>query len=152
MNSSRKRRAILNVCFFIAGWIVLQPTLASAQGTSPSNSATDAWALVVQPGDTASVVKFFDQNGDGKIDRTEHTIRIVAFVSKVDKNRDNVLTADELPRLDKRTFGEIDKDKDGKLSAYEFVTAKALQFEAIDASHDQFITAEEITDHLKRLQ
>jgi EF hand len=151
MRTFRRSWVIFNFCLCMAGWVLLQPPPASAQGTSSSTTATDAWALVVTPGDTASIIKFFDANGDGKIDRTEHTMRIVAFVSKVDKNRDDALSPDELPRLDKRVFDQIDKNSDGKISAYEFMTAETLQFDVIDANHDQFITADEITEHMKGL-
>lgn len=130
--------------------IVHTPQSVLAQTSSATGTTNNAFGLVAKPSGAGETVKFFDENGDGKIDQTEFLIRIVSFSIKRDKNRDNVLTPDELPRLDKSMFEEIDKNGDGKLTDYEFVTAKTLRFESIDVNDDQFITEEEITSHFER--
>ena len=136
------------VSFFIAwGASYSNPVLAQESGAKISK---DAWGVVVQRKKAAEIIKFFDQNDDGKIDLTEYTLRIVAYFIKLDKNDDDFVPPDEIPTLHKRAFDEMDQNKDGKLSGYEFATAKSLDFEKIDANKDGFITLDEAAAYLAK--
>ena len=109
-----------------------------------TKSKTDAWGVVIQPKDPKEIISQFDRNKDGKIDRTEYTLGIVAFFIQLDKNDDGFLTPNEVPGMKPEAFKAIDTDGDGKISDYEFVTSDALKFEKVDANSDGFITADEI--------
>lgn len=136
------------VSFLIAwGASYSDPVLAQEPGAKVSK---DVWGVVVERKKAAEIVKFFDENGDGKIDLTEYTLRIVAYFIKLDKNDDDFVTPDEVPTLEKRAFDEMDQNKDGKISGYEFATAKSLNFEKIDTNKDGFITVDEVAAYLAK--
>ena len=118
--------------------------LTALTPAAAKEGSDDAWGVVVKPQKAEEIVRKFDENGDGKIDRTEFSLRIVRFFNDLDRNRDDFVTRDEIPGLSKSAFDAIDANKDGKISAYEFVTADSLKFEAIDTDNDGFITVEEV--------
>lgn len=111
---------------------------------SATNASCGTWGVVVKPRDPREIVRVFDENGDGKIDQTEYSTRIVNFFLKLDKKKNDFLTPDEVSGLGKDQFDEIDQNKDGKLSTYELLTAKSMSFGAIDTNSDRYITIDEI--------
>ncbi|MPY72874.1 MAG: hypothetical protein GEU87_01305 [Alphaproteobacteria bacterium] len=122
---------------------------ASAQ-TDTKVDRHGAWGAAVKPRDPAVIIRMFDGNEDGKIDRTEYQFEIVKAFITLDQNRDDYLEPKEMPGMDKSAFDKADKDTDGRLSTYEFVTADSLKFDEIDTNSDGFVTETEIAGHQKR--
>ena len=141
------------VCALVfAGLLILTGVIGlgvASAAAQDKKASTDAWGVVIQPRDPQKIIELFDRNKDGKVDRTEFTLGIVAFFVELDKNNDGFLTPDEVPGMKEEAFKAVDTDKDGKISDYEFVTADALKFEKIDANSDGYITADEIAAYQK---
>ncbi len=74
----------------------------------------------------------FDENKDGRIDRTEFRVGIVAVFEKLDANGDNGLDRDELPSVASLDFKRADSNDDGRLSAFEFTDSSFMKFDRFD--------------------
>ena len=88
-----------------------------------------------------------DLNKDGKIDRAEYQRRMVEVFYFADKNKDGVVTVEEIAAIetvDEAAFKKADKNGDGKLSLNEFVTYRVIQFDEADTNHDGVLTVEEV--------
>lgn len=60
----------------------------------------------------------------------------------LDRNADDVLTKDELPRQDSR-LRRFDRNKDGKITETEFSEGMLAWFDRMDLNHDGTVTSEE---------
>ena len=60
----------------------------------------------------------------------------------LDRDGDDVLTADELPRADSRLL-ELDRNKDGQITESEFSEGMLKRFDAMDLNEDGTVTSEE---------
>ena len=88
-----------------------------------------------------------DINKDGKIDRAEYQRRMVEVFYFADKNKDGVVTIEEIAAIetvDEAAFKKADKNGDGKLTLNEFVTYRVIQFDEADTNHDGVLTLEEV--------
>ncbi len=88
-----------------------------------------------------------DLNKDGKIDRAEYQRRMVEVFYFADKNKDGVVTIEEIAAIetvDEAAFKKADKNGDGRLTLNEFVTYRVIQFDEADANHDGVLTLEEV--------
>ena len=132
-------------------WLLAFAVCANAGAQSGAKGdRREAWGAAVKPRDPAVIIRMFDGNGDGKIDRTEYQYEIVKAFIALDQNRDDQLEPKEMPGMDKSAFDKADKNTDGRLSTYEFVTADSLKFDEIDTNSDGFVTETEIAGHQKR--
>ena len=61
---------------------------------------------------------------------------------ELDRNADERLTSDELPRKNARLM-QLDRDKNGSVSAIEFSEGTLKRFDAMDLNHDGTVTSEE---------
>ena len=60
----------------------------------------------------------------------------------LDRNGDQKITPDELPRSDSKVMA-LDLDKDGSISAIEWSEGMIGRFDKLDANHDGTVTGEE---------
>lgn len=61
---------------------------------------------------------------------------------RLDRNGDDVLTPNEIPRPDSRIL-QYDADKDGDISLSEFTTGTMARFDRMDLNRDGTVTSEE---------
>lgn len=61
---------------------------------------------------------------------------------RLDRNGDDVLTPNEIPRPDSRIL-QYDADKDGDVSLSEFTTGTMARFDRMDLNRDGTVTSEE---------
>jgi Ca2+-binding EF-hand superfamily protein len=96
-----------------------------------------------------------DENGDGKVTRTEADVEIKRFFEGADQNHDGKVTKDELAalrdqKLDKMRTRMSDKlwskdaNKDGKLEKTELSKMPERWFAKIDTNSDGALTKEEL--------
>jgi len=96
-----------------------------------------------------------DENGDGKVTRTEANVEIKRFFERVDGNHDGKVTHDELAalrgdKLDKLRAKMQDKlwskdaNKDGKLERSEVSKMPEHWFAKADTNSDGVLTREEL--------
>jgi Ca2+-binding EF-hand superfamily protein len=88
--------------------------------------------------------KFFermDSNNDGKVTLAEAEALGKAKFTELDKNKDNVLVADELkgPR-----FRKADTNNDGKVTLAEAIAKGQEMFTRLDKNKDKVLTRDEI--------
>ena len=141
-------RALMFGCQAIVGLMAFVGM--STINVEAKDSHQSIWDAAVKLRDPSEIIRMFDENNDGKIDRIEYRVKIVQIFVKFDENRDDHLTPNEIPGLSKSAFQQADKDQDGKISTYEFVTADPLKFEVVDANGDGFITSDEVKSHQKK--
>lgn len=84
-----------------------------------------------------------DTNGDGKVTLDEALAAAKARFDKRDKNKDGVLTKDELGERGQRLFAKADTNNDGKITAAERDAAVRAMFAAKDANKDGVLTKDE---------
>ncbi|BBM84761.1 EF-hand domain-containing protein [Candidatus Uabimicrobium amorphum] len=113
------------------------------------------------------LVSRLDANGDGSISSDEWKGPQKIF-NHLDKNSDNIISPDELPRgkrnnNPKKMLQRIDKNQDGKISKDEW-PRNPQAFDRLDKNQDGFITRDEMKqiqkmqkmqggkNHLKKLQ
>lgn len=107
-------------------------------------------AAAIVPAGAQAIEEWFvttDLNKDGKIDRAEYQRRMVEVFYFADKNKDGVVTIEEIAAIetvDEVAFKKADKNGDGKLTLNEFVTYRVIQFDEADANHDGVLTLEEV--------
>ncbi len=61
----------------------------------------------------------------------------------LDRNADDFITRDELPRRNPRRLLGLDRSGDGKISAIEFSEGMLARFDRMDLNHDGTVTSEE---------
>ena len=131
-----RARATLLLSSLAAGCLLaLAPVhLAHAQATGESFSTSD-----------------LDKNG--KIDRAEYQRRMVEVFYFADKNKDGVVTIEEIAvieTVDEKAFKAADRDGGGKLTVNEFVAYRMIQFDEADKNKDGVLTIEEVQAWEKR--
>ena len=105
-------------------------------------------ALVIASSTLAAInqkqVKVLDKDKDGKGSRAEYVGFFAKSFEKKDKNKDGVLTPDEVTRAS--AFKSGDANKDGKLTDKEYASIFEKQFDrAHDKNKDGFASGAEIT-------
>jgi len=112
-------------------------------------------AAVPQAGAQAAKQSFptSDLDKDNKIDRAEYQRRMVEVFYFADRNKDGVVTIDEIAAIetvDEKAFKAADRDGNGKLSVNEFVAYRVIQFDEADTNKDGVLTIEEVEAWEKR--
>lgn len=112
-------------------------------------------ATVPQAGAQAAKQAFStsDLDKDDKIDRAEYQRRMVEVFYFADRNKDGVVTIDEIAAIetvDDKAFKAADRDGNGKLSVNEFVAYRMIQFDEADTNKDGVLTVEEVEAWEKR--
>jgi Ca2+-binding EF-hand superfamily protein len=101
------------------------------------------------PGGRGGMMMRADTNGDGKISRAEFTAMMEQRFTRLDKNGDGFITADEVSDMPNRGPGggvmAADADHDGKVSHAEFTALAATRFAKLDANGDGQITPDEMS-------
>ena len=88
-----------------------------------------------------------DIDKNGSIDRQEYQRRMVEVFYFADRNKDGVVTIEELAAIetvDQKAFRGADKNGDGKLTVQEFVAYRIVDFDAADKNKDGVLTYEEV--------
>ena len=88
-----------------------------------------------------------DIDKNGRIDRQEYQKRMVEVFYFADRNKDGVVTVEELVEIeevDAKAFAAADKNADGKLTMEEFVAYRMVDFDAADKNKDGVLTYEEV--------
>ena len=119
--------------------------LASGAAAAEGATAADLLHGKAPLRDVRPIFDQFDENKDGRVDRIEFRVWIVAVFEKLDANGDNGLDRDELPSVSSVDFERADSNDDGRLSAFEFTDSSFAKFERFDLDNDGFITFEEVT-------
>ena len=88
-----------------------------------------------------------DHDKNGRIDRQEYQKRMVDVFYFADRNKDGVVTVEELAvieTVDEKAFDAADKRRDGRLTVKEFVTYRVIDFDAADKNKDGVLTYDEV--------
>jgi Ca2+-binding EF-hand superfamily protein len=94
-----------------------------------------------------------DLDKNGRIDRAEYQRRMVEVFYFADKNKDGVVTIEEIAAIetvDEAAFKTADRDGGGKLTVNEFVAYRMIQFDEADVNNDGVLTIEEVQAWEKR--
>ncbi|MEP7004493.1 MAG: EF-hand domain-containing protein [Sphingomonas bacterium] len=90
-----------------------------------------------------------DTNGDGKVSQAEFTAMMDQRFTRLDKNGDGFIAADEVSDMPNRGPGggvmAADADHDGKVSHAEFTTMATARFAKFDMNGDGQITPDEMS-------
>ena len=101
------------------------------------------------PGGRGGMMMRADTNGDGKVSLAEFTAVMDQRFTRLDKNGDGFITADEMSDMPNRGPGggvmAADADHDGKVSHAEFTALAAARFAKLDANGDGQITPDEMS-------
>lgn len=91
-----------------------------------------------------------DTDNDGRISKKEYMDAAAKVFDDLDKNKDGVLTKEELKSIDKRSAKKFikneDMNADGKISREEFAAAAEKRFKFLDKDNDAYITQKEWND------
>jgi len=86
-----------------------------------------------------------DQNKDGKVTTAEADAVWKARFTELDKNKDNVLVADELKGArHPKKFGKADTNNDGKITLAEAQAKATAMFTKFDKNKDKILTRDEM--------
>lgn len=95
-----------------------------------------------------------DANKDGSVSRAEFTAFRETQFTRMDRNKDGVVTASDIPRRAAKRMPEglsidqlvkqLDANGDGKISQQEFVTGPTPAFDRVDANQDSVVTKAEL--------
>ncbi len=88
-----------------------------------------------------------DYDKNGRIDRQEYQKRMVDVFYFADRNKDGVVTVEELAvieTVDEKAFRAADKNGDGRLTVEEFVAYRMIDFDAADKNNDGVLTYDEV--------
>ena len=88
-----------------------------------------------------------DHDKNERVDRREYEKRMVEVFYFADKNKDGVVTVEELAvieTVDEKAFDAADKRRDGRLTVKEFVTYRVIDFDAADKNKDGVLTYDEV--------
>jgi hypothetical protein len=111
-----------------AAMTLLALSLGACHNKEAAQAQADANAAGFVP---PSVLSRLDYGG--VVERRFHTL---------DRNGDQKITPDELPRSDSKLM-RLDLDKDGSVSAIEWSEGMIGRFDKLDANHDGTVTSEE---------
>lgn len=100
-----------------------------------------------------------DSDKDGAISREEFKVYRVTEFPKLDRNRDGVVSAADIPpgikkRIEREigqteVIAEFDVNDDKQVSAEEFDSGPTKIFDLFDANHDGIVTQTEMAAHAK---
>lgn len=127
---------------------VIAPVIALAAGLAIMGTA-NAQGF----GRLADVFAGADSNHDGRVDRAEFIAARSARFDELDRNRDGVISAGDLPGIAAfgtaqarmaRFINGADANHDGKVTRAELAQAPTAMFTFADANHDGFVDQGEI--------
>ena len=75
--------------------------------------------------------------------RVDYGVMVERRFRRLDRNGDDYLTPDELPRPNDPAIMSLDKDHDGRVSAQEFSQGMMARFDANDLNKDGTVTSNE---------
>jgi len=93
-----------------------------------------------------------DQNHDGKVTSAEADTATKARFTELDKNKDNVISGDELGARGGRMLLRADTNHDQKVTLAEMQAARRVMFARLDTNKDKVVTKEEFAaarEHFK---
>ena len=88
-----------------------------------------------------------DKNNDGKISQREYMDAVTETFNQLDKNKDGMLTREEIQSNDKINVDpfikETDADNDGRIIKKEYAQAALKKFKQLDKNKNGFIDKHE---------
>ncbi len=112
----------------VAMMLIALATTACGKGEEEKRREADARAAAFTPPSVTSRLDF-----GGASSRRFRTL---------DRDADDVITADEMPRADSRLL-ELDRNKDGQITESEFSEGMLKRFDQMDLNQDGTVTSEE---------
>jgi EF hand domain-containing protein len=88
-----------------------------------------------------------DSNGDGKVTLAEAQAASKRRFERMDKNKNGVVTKDEVPDRAEHYFARTDANKDGQVTLAEAQAAAQAWFQKLDANKDGVLTENEFPHH-----
>jgi len=124
--------ASLGSAMFLANSATAQTTSQGAGQGMPSAAVPSGTAEIPQDQLTK-----LDINKDGVVTREEYNQAMTAAFKNLDKNSDNSLTPEEVGTiLTPEQFASVDANKDGKISNEEMITQVTTDFDTADTNKD----------------
>ncbi len=117
---------------FMAGLILIGAASLGGCGTSTDEAKAAADANANAAGFTPPAV----------MSRIDFGTSMERRFRQLDRNKDDRLTPDELPRARSRLM-QLDRDGNGSVSPTEFSEGMLKRFDAMDLNHDGTVTSEE---------
>lgn len=123
------------------------PSTALSSEPGSESKVPAAADVGAKPGSLAEVNPNFarrDTSGDNKVSRDEFLAPVKLRFKRLDKNKDGVLVAAEMPKkANPKVFSKMDKDKNGKVTLAEVSAIPEANFAKLDANKDGFISSDE---------
>jgi hypothetical protein len=88
-----------------------------------------------------------DTNGDGKVTLAEAQAAGKQRFERMDKNKNGVVSKDEIPGRGERFLAKADANKDGQLTLAEAQAHTQAWFQKKDANKDGVLTGDEFRHH-----
>ena len=88
-----------------------------------------------------------DTNGDGKVTLAEAQAAGKQRFERMDKNKNGVVTKDEVPGRAERFIAKADSNKDGQVTLAEAQAHTQSWFQKLDANKDGVLTHDEFRHH-----
>ena len=128
------------------------PMAAAAAAVTPAQQA--AWDALLHR---------LDRDGNGVVERAEHTVAAAVMFARMDRDGDEAVTVEEMdsereslldtaPDDTARRLAEVDVNHDGKLDSDEHDAATALMFKRWDRDGDARLVREEFLAVLPQLE
>ncbi len=130
---------------------VQAPTAPTAPVTAPATIEATTAAAIPAANPLAEARRRFakiDQDGDGRFDRLDITLKKVSLFGLVDADEDGYVTLDET-LLSPEAFQNFDSDGDGKISSLDLVELDRRSFSVMDTDRDEIVTFEEYVKLLR---
>jgi len=140
MTSRALSRGVALAATAAAAMLIFSGALAQAPASKESDEA-------LRKAFTAA-----DANKDGVIDVDEAVGDAVLLFITLDKNRDRLLTLDELPRHDPTRLKAADRNGDGKLSVGEVAADRVWEFFEADTDSNGVVTFEEVRVYVTKVR
>lgn len=124
-------------------------SMTGAAALAGQAAPADQGAPGAPAGRGAGMMMRADTNGDGKVSQAEFSTLMDQRFTRLDKNGDGFVTADEVGDMAGRRPGggvmAADADHDGKVSHAEYAALATARFARFDTNGDGQITSDEMS-------
>jgi hypothetical protein len=158
--------------FTLVGMLALAACSPAPEASvpAPSDDADAATPTVAAPALTPAqqtawdaLLHRLDRDGNGVVERGEHTVAAAVMFARMDRDGDEAVTVEEMdsereslldtaPNDTAQRLAEVDANHDGKLDSDEHDAATALMFKRWDRNGDARLVREEFLAVLPQLE